>query len=334
MKVNSRHVLLCLCLIGLAIGVVAYKGGGGGQVSPSAKTMTPEPATPAPATPPAPSRLKPLGADKRAALDAFANPPIVFYGRVVDEVGDALGAVKANGTVSHNILSPDGRDRIIERLAIEVVTDTAGRFTVNDKLGSVLQISNLTKEGYRYLPPASRGVFSYALGGEFHKPDPDAPVSFLMVKKGVQPNLREAEYPLSFQWNGNPVEFELDHATPGAARLSITAVRRGFEASSYKFEWCLDVRLDDGEVLFVGDKPEFLAPRDGYTDMVAMGRGFKERKVNLSGGESWLIARSGNAHYLLVKLEIRPDSRVGAKKIGKLTVVENLDGTRLLAKPE
>ena len=119
------------------------------------------------------ARLAEMKERVRGAFEA-QNQPFDFYGKVVDQDGNALAGVHFSGHVRHwdGVL---GRDR---EILIGNETATDGRFNIHDVTGDAFSLDTVQKDGYE-LEPCQRTLSP--VGGSVSDP-----VLFKMWRKDVK----------------------------------------------------------------------------------------------------------------------------------------------------
>ena len=105
--------------------------------------------------------------------------PINFYGKVVDENDQPV--VGAIITLRWTDLSPDGSS------SEDILSDSSGRFSLTGKQGKRLVIDNIEKDGYHLSKTQNDFSYVYAAFFEdiFHEAEPDKPVMFRMIRRGI-----------------------------------------------------------------------------------------------------------------------------------------------------
>jgi len=186
--------------------------------------------------------------------------PIEFYGKVVDESGNAIAGAKVS---FHwvEVPKPDGnRGSTTE-------SDPEGLFSLQGARGPSLTVS-VSKEGYR----ASRqGLpeFRYGLSQEGNfLADPHNPVLFRLKKKGAQEPLVSLKHNYPIPRDGAPVSVNLETGatTPdgkGNIVLRCWTEDQGKQPGE-KYDWRCNVTLPDGGLVLTEEEFPFLAPEAGY----------------------------------------------------------------------
>lgn len=189
--------------------------------------------------------------------------PINFYGRVVDENGHPIPAVKVD--FSWTDLSQAGSSTSI------VLSDPDGAFSLEGKTGRSLQV-DVSKDGY-YKPKNERlKSFDYAGFWEanYHGPDRTNPVVFRLLKKGQGEPLSAGEIRPIVPPDGTPVRFDLLNGAllSSDGQLEIAAVTNTEKYPPRLFNWQASIAVQDGGLLEHELEFPFEAPEEGYVPKI------------------------------------------------------------------
>ena len=233
----------------------------------------------------------------RLALEG-KNTRFRFWGKVVDQDGEALPNVKVTATVRRWELY--GLSAVGRFKEYEVLTDAAGNFKILDAHGDLLQVESLAKSGYRQMPVDLR---AFGFGPEtFEKRDPvpDSPVVFRMLNTqiGASEGVRGFAYEGPIRVDGTPILIDVLRSVSvqgtdelGHIRLRLTRSEDRSSAGDPASGWKLRVEMVDGGLRLVGSMQAYLhhtdlflmykAPEDGYfseKEMVLPGTGIGTSK--------------------------------------------------------
>jgi len=240
-------------------------------------------------TPFGPRPVRDVFKDAQEVLD---RRPITFYGRVVDDSGKPMSAVKVLGMVTY----PEGFVRT-HREEHTTTTDTNGLFTFQGLRGADITIEP-KKEGYN---SRQKSFFYSLLFGENkrHTPDASQPIVFVIQKSlGSEPMyFNDIDYS-HIPVDGTPVRFDLETGR--------TVVEGGDLEISVKWEsevkfqdrfrdWSVRLTVSEGGLIKRTRDMLFIAPASGYSPYVEY-RFAADSRESLSGEEYILKSRNGKNH--------------------------------------
>lgn len=203
------------------------------------------------------------GGNKFGALSTLSAAPIEFYGKVIDQDGNALPNVSVNGGTGSTTGFMHRETRVYT-----TSTDGGGLFSFADIQGDVLNIG-LKKEGYNF--ESQRNTFHYSPIDPEKKrftPERDNPVVFTMWKSAGPVALinyfgRSVRLPV----DGTPVKVDLakgEETKSGEDLLISVKWGARTDQGSYAFDWSAKIEAPEGGLIEgVGDAM-FAAPLDGY----------------------------------------------------------------------
>jgi hypothetical protein len=196
------------------------------------------------------------------------NIPIRFWGKVVDQNGDALPGVKIKTGIRHWIMANGRYSRNIESFQ---ETGPDGLFQVLEGSGDVLGIDALEKEGYE-LPPKTKRNFGYNIS-ENITPDPANPIVFRMWKKVPSEDLLRFDKDFRIPYDGTPVSFDLvagkRESSNSSGDLRVTLLRQPLQIQPrQRFDWIAKVEMLNGGLLECVDDFGYLAPDQGYKSLM------------------------------------------------------------------
>lgn len=233
------------------------------------------------------------GADKKTG-----NLPINFYGRAIDQDGNALSDAKVSleihsGTTNYSI---NGGMRV-ERLTTS--TDANGNFAVINKEGHSITVSAIEKEGFELSPKVAR-MYSYrVLPIRFHS-EPNAPVIFKMWKKQGAEHLQNSAWHGNIVPDGNTITFNLrDGKRADDGDLQITCKRVPLDIlprEHKRYDYSLTAVVVGGGIMPTEDEFTFLAPEVGYMPSVKLGAKANDLKWVGSVKQEFYI-KTSEGHY-------------------------------------
>ena len=148
-----------------------------------------------------------LGGLREAELEAReSNVEIKFYGKVVDQHGQAVQGAKvtfevfskSEHLISQLLLKGIKNAKISGNTTREVSTDGSGSFSVTDLRGESAKVRNIEKEGYLY----KRGKNYYYTKSEpetYKQATPSEPAEFVLWKQGETQALLNREVKIRFK---------------------------------------------------------------------------------------------------------------------------------------
>jgi hypothetical protein len=218
--------------------------------------------------------------DPLAQWRSQVQPPIEFYGLVVDENNQPVEG--ANAEMIWSTFQPEASFKTNK------LTRADGLFSLQDVSGGQLEV-NISKPGCYSLKKGNENFFNYiTLPGyvPFH-PDRAQPVVFHLKRKGGGVELitsrqnREPWFPVSLPRDGRPVQVDLvarKIATNGTLELS--QVKPELEKVRGATEWSFELAIPDGGLIEQNDELPFLAPEEGYAPEAVYR--FKKTETNWS----------------------------------------------------
>ncbi len=264
---------------------------------PSAKSPTAWPNKPTNSRPSAPVQEKRF-------TDAFATP-ITFYGRVVDQHGDAVP--QADVKIAANDKPLGGRP---SEYALK--TDDGGLFAITGIVGLTLAVE-VSKPGYRVIPPAdnkvtSSGLFDYGLSSNQgpHRASKEAPVVFTLHKQGtLEPLVRGGEKNFRIARDGSPLSISLDQGQTHQVILRCWNNNASRLEGQRQYDWRLEINVPNGGLIPRIDLLNFEAPQDGYfpTDTIDMPSSLPPGKWHGLEERSYFI-RFNDGVFARAKLEM------------------------------
>lgn len=196
-----------------------------------------------------------------------SNVAIRFWGRVVDQHDKPLDGVKIKGHVARGYIAVPGY--ISEKAdEFEVFSRDDGGFTIEGLKGSVMEITEVTKEGYE-ASPVNRWSFAYydSSPSSIFKPDADAPVILKMWKKAGAERLIVASKFYGIVPDGRIYGIDMlkgQKVEGGSGDFRVRIKRPAQTSPQTKYSWSFTVEGVDGGIIETADEFMYLAPENGY----------------------------------------------------------------------
>jgi hypothetical protein len=286
MKIRRSIILLVAVVVALIALALWY--GKKKPAEPSLKVAietnaAPSPAAPAPSAPvrvpvhtnalpvaqhasgansPAPGREQQVRED----LAVLNDEAVVFYGRVIDQFGNAVADATVTGGIQVNNGTRVGDD------TITLLTDASGSFSISGYKGKAL---GLWVEKKGYVMATTNTYFIYSLlwpASRRFTPDPNNPTVIKMWKlQGAEPLVDiNKEYRLPF--TSEPIFFDLvaGKIVPNGGDLEAIVTRASGSLSKQNpGDWSIDLKPVSGGIIesdYHAAQFTFEAPADGYQD--------------------------------------------------------------------
>lgn len=198
----------------------------------------------------------------KEGLAALNDVPIVFYGRLEDQFGNAVGGAQ----IAASVRIYNGVQSTVEHLA--TTSDGNGFFQIKGGKGESLGIMP-KKDGYVLATSGTEFKYSYMYNGHF-RPDPNNPTVIKMWKlQGAEPLVdinKEYKLPLA----NAPIYFDLvvGKTVSSGGDLKITVNRPdGIISQQHPQNWTIQIEVVDGgliETSFEESRTTYSAPESGY----------------------------------------------------------------------
>jgi hypothetical protein len=215
----------------------------------------------------APSGLPPIvstSTPRANPLVALMQTPIDFYGVVLDHENNPVPSAKVEASVLDNMM---------KGTPITTTAGADGRFTIKSK-GASLHIM-VSKNGYYFvgknglLRPSSQGFdFGVDNGRGVYQPDAASPVVFHLRKAGNPVPLDALRGQSKVPRDGSPVTIGLSKTSAVAFQISCRTNEDASQAPNAPYDWRCEIQPEGGGIQEVVDEHSFLAPSDGYTQLV------------------------------------------------------------------
>lgn len=226
------------------------------------------------------SRKRPIpgiGDPVRDFIDAYKTP-IEFYGKVIDQHGEAVGGASIKILPVNNAFGTSDSSS-----DFEITSDAKGLFSITNMKALSIGIL-VTKEGYLTLgdrgldrPASSRSIdfgLSDTKGKQFK--NPNSPTLFTLHKIGpVEPLVYVDERSWRLAVDGTPRNIALDSEKGIGSHQIEFRFLSGWnklpmdnEINSKRYNWSFEAYIPGGGFLKNGSDYNFEAPEDGYVEMI------------------------------------------------------------------
>lgn len=194
-----------------------------------------------------------------AARLALWQTQIEFYGKVVDESGNAVS--EADITFKWTEIPTEEGSR-----TSTTKSDAKGLFSMHGQRGPSLEVW-VGKEGY-YAPHRGQWGFNYALGPDIVSPEPQNPVIFQLRKRGAAVPLVALKRSYSISRGGTPLSIDLATGVTMIGASGDFVVQCWTEdqgkRSGERYSWRCVVTIPGGGIVPTEEEFAFLAPENGY----------------------------------------------------------------------
>lgn len=226
------------------------------------------------------SRKRPtpgIGDPVKDFIDAYKTP-IEFYGKVIDQHGEAVGGASIKILPVNNAFGTSDSNS-----DFEIASDTMGLFSVTNMKALSIGIL-VTKEGYLTLgdrgldkPASSRSIdfgLSDTKGKQFK--NPNSPTLFTLHKIGpVEPLVYVDERRWRLAVDGTPRNIALDSEKGiGSHQIEFrflsdwNQLPKNNEMYGKRFDWSLVAHIPGGGFIKNGSDYNSEAPQDGYLETI------------------------------------------------------------------
>lgn len=197
------------------------------------------------------------------------NPPIRFWGKVVDHDGNPLQGVTIKYKTRGAYLPMLRRMLATRQRHGTATTDSSGAFIINGGKGDVLGLYGFTKSGYK-LPDSAMTSFAYAGSPEIHHPDEHRPVIYTMWRESAIEPLYHNKAALRLPCDGTPITVDLETgsaSTEGQLRVWLRRdpidIQRGTQ-----FPWSAKIEIVGGGLQKADDSGSYVAPEESYNEEI------------------------------------------------------------------
>lgn len=308
MKSNNRLITLGLIVMALFVAFITifWKGSPNGaqrndSVPPLVSNATPE------QTPLDTNAAKTERMAKLKSILKTSNVPIVFWGKVQDELGAAIsGATIRFHIRGSGILNAMG---LLEEDVSngKVMSAGNGTFSISPRPGMALTIESITKPGYKLLENQKLN-FSYTVTSSLHKPDEKKPLIYAMQREDARDEISTWQKKAKLPWNEGDLRIDLSNGELSpTGNLILTPARSG---SVGRFDWSLSIRVDGGELVEAEPNTAPIAPVAGYTSKIdwKFAAADKDFVSGLDTAVYYRIKGKYGRLQLLVYADVEPDS--------------------------
>lgn len=191
--------------------------------------------------------------------------PINFYGKVVEENGEAVSGATVD--FKWNDLSPDGTS------TVQSTSDSNGFFSLVNRTGKYLTVQ-VNKDGY-YTSRRTPIGFEYAYPEGKSIPDATRPIIFYLRKKGKGVNFVTSDYGMrtdfqvSIPRDGTPLNIDLmNRKTGSAGQMQVSQLKPEYVMWKQATAWSFRMEIPDGGFVEQNDEFPFEAPEIDYQRVV------------------------------------------------------------------
>ena len=262
----------------------------------------------------------------REGLTQMNDVPIVFYGKLEDQFGNAVvGAQIAGNTIIYNGVKSGAEH-------VSTTSDANGFFQINAGKGESLGIMP-HKEGYALATNRTEFKYSYMYNEHF-TPDPNSPVVIKMWKlQGAEPLVGiSKEYRLPF--TGTPLFFDLlsGKASDSGGDLQVIVTRvAGSLSKRNPGDWSIELRPVNGGILESDDatcRVTYQAPAEGYQDGYLVQMNHDDRAWYDNVDKVLFLKSRGGQVYSKLSFEFRINNEPNGLMWFQFKGVANANGSR------
>ena len=195
-------------------------------------------------------------------FEAF-NTSIDFYGRVVDQHGNPVPGAEVK-LAANDKASGGSPSKYVRE------TDVNGNFSIAGVKGITLAVE-VSKDGYRVIPPVygkvtSSGLFEYGLSsqGSFQS-SKEKPAVFTLDKRGeAEPLIKIGEKSFRVARDGTPLRISVNEGKGHNVVLRCWNTETQRPKDQQKYDWKMEIAVENGGLQPREDALAFEAPEDGY----------------------------------------------------------------------
>jgi hypothetical protein len=256
------------------------------------------------------------------------NPPVWFYGLVVDQDTNPLPNVSVEAAVIEEYVDPFPETKT-KTTRLQRQTGADGRFEINGLKGKYVAVYTLTKEGYEQEYPGQVcGMFGAVVTGfdkpqilrlwstNLHEPLIGAEKSFVIIPDGrryaidlVKGTIAEGDAGDFVAWIKRP-----ESVTPGQ-----------------RYDWSCEVTVPNGGLLESATRAMFIAPEVGYTNAFAcQEHANPNRWSGATGDKRFYVRLRDGQMYARITINLYADYHGKQPAMIHLSYAVNPSGSRLL----
>jgi hypothetical protein len=241
------------------------------------------------------------------AIEA-TNVPIKFWGKVVDQDGQALGGVRIeyDYLIVHGDISGSSWGYLEARTG-EALSDGDGVFSIQRLKGKSLEFSAFKRSGYQFRIKGDWGFDYYGSrpSGKF-VPDQRKPVVFTMVRRDWLEPLIHMEGHLRVSANGSPEGWSLWDGEPdyrGELVIVFKAEPTVPANPAQRLNWSADLAIVGGGIIECPwDEEIRRAPESGYVPTIAYPQ---EAQKQGTPGRAFYV-KTADGKYGRLEIDISP----------------------------
>lgn len=236
-------------------------------------------------------------------VEAFSKD-IELWGEVVDHAGKPMDGAVVALVLRKAYLSPEGG--LGERVeTFELRTGADGRFRIVDKVGYLVAVDSIEKEGY-FLASRQRTDFDFR-DGSWSRPTQSMPYRFIMIEKSQDMDLSFYEYKLSPNWNGEPIWLDLQDGTVGEGGDILILARRS-QLVDGRYDWALSLEIPGGGIVEAAKSESIMIAPDREVYKPKWEVAHKRDSVGYKGGLSAdFFIKTKQQKFARLNLRATPD---------------------------
>jgi hypothetical protein len=275
-------------------------------------------------------KLRLLGPEATRTYNESQNPPVAFYGLVVDQNSNALQTVRVDLEVQELYRLPflTGTTGTTTRLQSETGAD--GRFEVSGLKGHFVTVQALTKEGYE--PELLRKNY-----GEYgaQSTSLEAPAVFKMWNTNMHQQLITGERRFTIIPDGRPHIIDLSKGTIAESGTGDLMVRVEYPTNAVRgqiYDWSAELRAVNGGLLEEtnGYAAMCVAPAEGYVERFRQAGPMKGGGRGSTGNRRFYVTLNHGSQYGRISIELVAPFNSEIPGLVRLSYAINGSGSRVL----
>ena len=257
--------------------------------------------------------------------EIFREGKVKIFGLVIDQeeatVADAVieYSTKRAPRIIGNIV-----DENIQRGLANSRSD--GTFEIADERAMNIDVTNIRKEGMRWVPSRGRMFCEFAPAVAEMPITHESPLLFMLVseEKAMPKCVKRTAM---FSWNGEPAHVALDDTEN---ELHLVFKRNRIAGQRERFDWAMELSIEGGGIQELHAEGPMLAPIDGYKKSISYGSAHDDADwVSGIGSDVLQVYRTSTGEYGTLQLFFYP-SREEDLDSAKVIIYHNPTGERYL----
>lgn len=237
--------------------------------------------------------------EKRASS---VDKNIYFTGRVVDHRGEPVSGAAVAYSVTDGVSVWRRHPGSLE----STFTDEKGKFEIGPHKAWSVRVRSVSKSGYRFL---QKGL-EYSIADL--SLDAHSTLEFVLVPSQFDfySVVRFNDLRLNLNWNGKDTEVPLGKSGHTAV---FQPIRNKKEGESWGFDWEIDIKIKDGQILLVPEgRVVLLAPLEGYQNAISIGYKREDPRWSRVFQQRRFIFKTNDGKYGRFDLSIHADQKDGS----------------------